>query len=420
MKWLALFACAGILLAQENKPTPAEQEQQELSRAVSEAGSSSVDFVRALERHLKKYPASPQRLAIEKAIAKSALDANDRPRILLYGQKVLAAEPETSDLPLLDRVIRVLLDADDQESAKKALALCARYLRQVEAMRNDSGKSHMSEAQWAEEVSKGRARALALQARATGNTGDAEGALRIAKSSWESNQNAESAREVSRWLLKLNRNAEALEYLADAFAIEDGRATDADRARDRQRMGEIYAKLNGSEKGLGDLILAAYDRMSAAHTERLAKLRQADPNIVATELMDFTLLPVEKRDPLPLSSLNGKTVVMDFWATWCGPCRVQHPIIEKVKKRYENDSKVVFLSVNADEDRSLVAGFLKELQWTGPNYYESGLARLLTVSSIPTLLVVGRDGKVSSRMAGFIPERFEDMLVERIEETRTN
>ena len=85
---------------------------------------------------------------------------------------------------IIDRVIRVLLDTEDADSAKRALALSARYLRAVESVANDSAKGHLSEAQWGEEVNRGRARALVLQARATGNAGDPEAAFRLALKSW--------------------------------------------------------------------------------------------------------------------------------------------------------------------------------------------------------------------------------------------
>jgi hypothetical protein len=78
---------------------------------------------------------------------------------------------------------------------------------------------------------------------------------------------------------------------------------------------------------------------------------------------------------------------------------------------------VVFLSIDSDDDRSIVAPFLKEMHWGGRIFFDSGLGRLLTISSIPTVIVLDKDGKISSRMAGFIPERFDDMLTQRIEET---
>src|ERR1019366_8217218 len=104
-------------------------------------------------------------------------------------------------------------------------------------------------------------------------------------------------------------------------------------------------------------ILRAYDRTSLLRRERLARMKAKDPNAGANDVAEFTL-PREGGGSLAMASLKGKTVVMDFWATWCGPCRVQHPMIESVKKRFEPSGNVVFLSVDSDDDHSLVAPFL--------------------------------------------------------------
>ena len=200
--------------------------------------------------------------------------------------------------------------------------------------------------------------------------------------------------------------------------MEDGRSTEADRARDRVHLSELYTKVNGAEKGLGDAILQAYDRMAEMKKDRLAKVRRSDPNMGATELMDFTIPNVDGTGSLALASLKGKAVVMDFWATWCGPCRVQHPMIENVKKHFEKAGNVVFLSIDSDDDHAAVSAFVKEMKWDHKVYYEDGLASMLKIASIPTILVLDTAGKVSSRMTGFIPERFEEMLAQRIEEAR--
>jgi thioredoxin-like negative regulator of GroEL len=429
MRWASLLFAAGLIWAQAPVAAPAiqttqgeadQKEQVELSQAIAEAGTSPVDFIRALEHHLEKYPNTKQRLLIEKAIAKSAMDSNDHARIVLYGERVLKAEPQNDDIALIDRVIRALLDTDDSESAKKALDYAIRYRTDVEKMRSRAAEGHMSEGQWAAEIDKAVARVLVLQARAAGNSGSVEFALALAKSSWESAPTAEAAREAARWLVKLDRGAEAVEYYADAFAMDDPRTTDADRARDRARLGELYVKLNGSEKGLGDRILAAYDSTSAIRRDRLAALKLKDPNAGAADMLDYTLLPADGGAAVTLASLRGKTVVMDFWATWCVPCRIQHPMIEKIKGRYEKSGGVVFLSIDTDEDHTLVAPFLKDMKWNGRIFFDSGLSHALSMTSIPTVIVLGPDGKIASRMAGFIPERFEDMLTERIEETHPN
>ena len=167
------------------------------------------------------------------------------------------------------------------------------------------------------------------------------------------------------------------------------------------------------------MILAAYDRTSALLSRRRADLKAKDPNSQATNIADFTLPAVDKTaPPLVLSALKGKTVVMDFWATWCAPCRAQQPLLEKLEMHYADAPDVVFVPVDADDDLSLVAPFLKEQGWKNQGYFEAGLARQLTVSSIPTVLVIDPNGQISSRMIGFIPDRFEQMLTERVEEAR--
>jgi thiol-disulfide isomerase/thioredoxin len=423
VKWLAITLAAGLACgdagrAQVTAQQLEQQEQVELNSAVSEAGTSSIDFTHALERHLAKYPESKQRLAIEKALAKSAMESNDRSRIVLYGERVLTAEPRSDDFHLIDRVTQALLESDEPEPAKRALEYAKRYQHEVDSMRSRAAEGHMTEAQWSAEVDRAMARVLTLQARATGDTGNPEEAVKLAQSSWDLAPSAEGARELGRWLAKLNRLAPAIEYYADAFAMDDMATTSADRTRDRARLAELSTKLNGSEKGLGDLVLAAYDRTAALRKQILANMKRKDPNAGLSDLMDYTLAPADGGEPLTLASLKGKTVVMDFWATWCGPCKVQHPMIEKIRTRYEKSGDVVFLSVDSDDDHSLVAPFLKDMKWSGRFFFDSGLARMLTVSSIPTVIVLDKQGRISSRMVGFIPERFEEMLTQRIDETK--
>jgi hypothetical protein len=78
---------------------------------------------------------------------------------------------------------------------------------------------------------------------------------------------------------------------------------------------------------------------------------------------------------------------------------------------------VKFISVNTDEDHELVEPFLKEQHWNNAVYFEDGLSRRLQITSIPTTIVVDGRGEIASRMNGFNPERFVDMLTERIQKT---
>jgi thiol-disulfide isomerase/thioredoxin len=109
-------------------------------------------------------------------------------------------------------------------------------------------------------------------------------------------------------------------------------------------------------------------------------------------------------------------LVLDFWATWCGPCRFQHPLYERVKKRFKDRSDVVFLSINADDDREAVPEFVAENQWDRKTiYFDDGLASALDVSTLPLAVLINKRGEVESRLS-FIPDRFVEMLAGRIQQ----
>ena len=116
-----------------------------------------------------------------------------------------------------------------------------------------------------------------------------------------------------------------------------------------------------------------------------------------------------------MATLKGNIVVMDFWATWCVPCRVQHPLYETLKERFPKSSGVVFLEVNADEERAIVEPFLDEQKWDKDVYYEDGLARMLNIMNIPATILFDKSGKLASRMDGFDPNTFLDQMTSRIQ-----
>jgi thiol-disulfide isomerase/thioredoxin len=410
--WLSLG------LAQPTKaPAPiSETEERDLNTALGEAGSSPFEFIHALEKHLEKYPNTPRRPELERALVKAAMENKDDRRIILYGERVLTRDKD--DFQILERVARALLAGDAKDTSERALQYARHYEELVrKVIQAGAEPTQISKGRWREELDRGLNRALVLEARATGNLGKLDEAAALAQKSYEAYPTAEAARERARWLSREGKDQEAVEWLATAFSIPDVRATDEARATDRARMGELYRKLKGSEAGLGDLVLQAYDRATGLLAQREDQLKSTDPNARASRLGEFTLSAVDGSN-LPISSLKGKTVVFDFWATWCGPCRVQHPLYEEVKRRFREAGDVVFLSVNTDENRSLVSPFLKAQKWEQQVYFEDGLSRALKISSIPTTIIMNKRGEVVGRMNGFLPERFVDMLSERIQEAR--
>ena len=365
--------------------------------------------MRALEGHLKKFPGSSQKAEVERTLLRGAIELKDNERVVKYGTRVLATDPE--DMQALEFTTRALLVTEDKEAARQALAHAKHLEKVLRALEPKQGAEPLRWQQRAE-LDQGIGRALVFQSRAVGNLGQMEEGLKLARTSFEINASAEAAREQGRWLGKLNKFDEATESFALGYALA---TNDTERERDLKLIRETWRKGHPSEVGAGDKLLVAFDRAVELRAAKKAKLQAIDPNALETEAMRY-VLPGVSGLKMSLASLKGKVVIMDFWATWCGPCRTQHPLYEQVKKRFSGREDVVFLAIATDEDPSMVEPFLTAQKWSKQVYFESGLSRLLSVTSIPTTVIFNKNGEVASRMNGFAPETFVNVLSDRIQQ----
>ncbi len=404
---------AGVLIAfalwgADQKPAISEQEQRELTKALRDAGTNPAETLRAIEKHLARYPDSPRRPELERIAARAAFETNDEQRLIRYGERVLEREP--ADVPTLERVTRALLASEGKGTSERAWKYAQRYEERERRELAEGPPPGASKSEWRNGVDRELGQALTYEARAAGNLGRLAEATSLAERAFDAYPNAESAREAARWLEGAGDSAGAARWLADAFTIPDARTTDAARARDRAHMGDLWRRAQGSEAGLGDLVLQAYDRSLALVRTRELRLREDDPNAGLSDPMEFTLSGPEGKK-LRMAELKGKTVVLDFWATWCVPCREQHPLYQEVMAKFPG---VVFFSISTDDNRAMVPPFLAQQKWVEPVWFEDGLSRALAIHSIPTTIVIDRNGRVASRLDGFDPPRFVEMLSERI------
>jgi thiol-disulfide isomerase/thioredoxin/outer membrane lipoprotein-sorting protein len=106
-----------------------------------------------------------------------------------------------------------------------------------------------------------------------------------------------------------------------------------------------------------------------------------------------------------LAALKGKTVLLDFWATWCPPCRRSMPALEKLSLEFKN-SDLVILGVDSGEEREIVEKFLKKTPLGYPAVLsgESGILESYQVTAYPTFILIGRDGKIIANDIGFSGE----------------
>jgi thiol-disulfide isomerase/thioredoxin len=107
-------------------------------------------------------------------------------------------------------------------------------------------------------------------------------------------------------------------------------------------------------------------------------------------------------DSLDLSAYRGKVVLLDFWASWCEPCRRSFPWLNEMRAKY-GDRGLVVIGINVDRTQTDAARFLRDVPASFPIVYDpSGkLATQYDVPGMPSSFVVGPDGAIAARHIGF-------------------
>jgi thiol-disulfide isomerase/thioredoxin len=118
---------------------------------------------------------------------------------------------------------------------------------------------------------------------------------------------------------------------------------------------------------------------------------------------------VSTSGPFDLSDYEGRVVIVDFWASWCVPCRRSFPWLNAMQEKYADDGLVV-IGVNVDREPEDAAEFLRDYPASFRITYDTrgSLAKEFGVQGMPSSFVIGRDGTVKNEHLGFKVKRQDE------------
>ena len=375
-------------------PSPDE----DLQRALGDAGGDRAALVRNLEAFLRKYPDYPNRTSLYRALVEASLQLKDTARAADYSERMVSLNP--NDISMLLLAIELLERQEDQAGFRRAVSYSTRILDLVERMSPSERSSRVSVEQWEQQRNSDLANTRFVRGDLYFKLKDYDAARKDLETSYEIFPSASAAQRLGETAeLQKDLNTAIQEY-ARAFALAEGKSKNVNREEIRKQIGNVWRLAHGSEQGLGEYLLSTYDAVTRPALKKTVR------NGGVKEFSEFTLRKALNGAPYPLKDTKGKVVVLNFWATWCGPCHALEPLFAQVASDFHGLPEALFLSANCDEDETLVAPYLEKDKITTEVVFADGLDRLFSVNSFPTVMVIDRQGKIAFRSDGFQPDTF--------------
>lgn len=154
--------------------------------------------------------------------------------------------------------------------------------------------------------------------------------------------------------------------------------------------------INSLKKSFGES--PTVKRMVQEFSANEERMRASNPLASGNEAKEISL-PNPDGEVMKLSDYRGKVVLLDFWASWCGPCRRENPNVVRLYEKYKDKGFEVFsVSLDRTKDAWVQAIEKDQLAWDGHvsdlKFWQSEAAKDYGVSSIPTTVLIDRDGKI--------------------------
>jgi thiol-disulfide isomerase/thioredoxin len=253
----------------------------------------------------------------------------------------------------------------------------------------------------------------------------------MSSSAWKKNNNIGLGMTLDTYaygLFKLGKTTDAEKVYEEAVKLNDGKVADInarllecyningkykktlkaaaefiqkgstnDKAMDFYKTA--YMKVRGSDKGFDKLVS---ENKTIAENTAKKKITKGMINLPA---IYFALKDLDGKI-VKLSEQKGKVVVLDFWATWCGPCKASFPSLQQVYNKYKENSNVKILTMNTWENKvgkereDLVRKFIEENKYSFTVLYDEGFVEKYGVDGIPTQFIIDKNGRIRFKSLG--------------------
>lgn len=374
-------------------------------------GNDKAAFVQNLETYLKRFPNSPRKQAIYHALVDAEVQLRENAKAVEYAERCVAADPSDTQMTM---IAANLLEIQGEDAGlQRAIGYVTSVLETVEKASIEQKNPRDSEADWLTEKKDAEMTLYLLRGKLELDRHATDLAITDLRASYKIDPNPGAALKLGEIAEAQKKPDEAINEYLLAFVLPSRQGSTVDIAAVRKKLGDLWQASHGSQAGLGERMLAAYDNLGASPAPGAT-----GPNSGAKDPYAFVLSRPGTGAPLKMADERGKVVVLDFWATWCGICRESEPLLEQVGKMFSQSSDIVFLSVDNDEDRTRVAPFLAKQKMSGTVVYADGLDDLFGVHALPTFIVLDRKGKIVYRAEGVDQQTFVASLMRVILEAQ--
>lgn len=196
-----------------------------------------------------------------------------------------------------------------------------------------------------------------------------------------------------------------------------------DKLSRHDKADETYYKLiNNSKYNNGQYAKTAQTLLETQISDRKGSLdglsdASTSTNFIDKKAIDFQVVDLNG-ETLSLEKYRGKIVLLDFWATWCGPCLAEMPFVKSTYQKYKNQNFEI-IGISSDQDLNQLTTYLETNGITWPQYYDNGnqISNLYQVQAIPTTYLIDNKGII--RYANLRGNALENAVRQLVLETNS-